>query len=102
MNREIQNLLFTIRDDTSRFKYDYGFEDDNKILIKAKIGDWIMLLEEIERLNNVINELEHHLYQEWLEWKDSDCESIYSRAGEDKAIYDYLQELKGSDSNVKD
>ena len=97
MNREIQNLLFTIRDDTSRFKYDYGFEDDNKILIKAKIGDWIMLLEEIERLNNVINELEHHLYQEWLEWKDSDCESIYSRAGEDKAIYDYLQELKGSD-----
>lgn len=51
---------------------------------------------EIERLNNIINELEHHLYQEWLEWKDSDCESIYSRAGEDKAIYDYLQELKGS------
>ena len=58
--------------------------------------------QEIERLNNIINELEHHLYQEWLEWKDSDCESIYSRAGEDKAIYDYLQELKGSDSNVKD
>ena len=52
---------------------------------------------EINKLNNIINELEHHLYQEWLEWKDSDCESIYSRAGEDKAIYDYLQELKGSD-----
>lgn len=50
-----------------------------------------------KELNNIINELEHHLYQEWLEWKDSDCESIYSRAGEDKAIYDYLQELKGSD-----
>ena len=58
MNREIQNLLFTIRDDTSRFKYDYGFEDDNKILIKAKIGDWIMLLEEIERLNKIIEKLE--------------------------------------------
>ena len=55
------------------------------------------LIEEIERLNNIINELEHHLYQEWLEWKDSDCESIYSRAGEDKVIYDYLQELKGSE-----
>lgn len=52
---------------------------------------------ETERLNNIINEIEHHLYQEWLEWKDSDCESIYSRAGEDKAIYDYLQELKGDD-----
>ena len=55
------------------------------------------LYQENKRLNNIINELEHHLYQEWLEWKDSDCESIYSRAGEDKAIYDYLQELKGSD-----
>lgn len=52
-------------------------------------------VDKIEILNNIINELEHHLYQEWLEWKDSDCESIYSRAGEDKAIYDYLQELKG-------
>ena len=61
----------------------------NDLVLKQK--------EEIERLNNIINELEHHLYQEWLEWKDSDCESIYSRAGEDKAIYDYLQELKGSD-----
>ena len=43
MKKEIQNLLFTIRDDTSRFKYEYGFEDDDKILIKAKIGDWIEL-----------------------------------------------------------
>ena len=60
------------------------------------------IADERDRLNNIINELEHHLYQEWLEWKDSDCESIYSRAGEDKAIYDYLQELKESDSNVKD
>lgn len=50
MNKEIQNLLFTIRDDTSRFKYDYGFEDDDKILIKAKIGNWIMLLEYIKEL----------------------------------------------------
>ena len=57
-------------------------------------------VEEIERLNDIINELEHQLYQEWLEWKDSDCESIYVRAFEDKAIYDYLQELKGSDGAI--
>ena len=75
--------------------------DRNARLLNKSIEKNRELLEEkdkeIERLNNIINELEHHLYQEWLEWKDSDCESIYSRAGEDKAIYDYLQELKGSD-----
>ena len=72
MNREIQNLLFTIRDDTSRFKYDYGFEDDNKILIKAKIGDWIMLLEEIERLNNIIKEVREYIENNDLYEQDYD------------------------------
>lgn len=57
----------------------------------------VYMIKENKRLNNIINELENHLYKEWLEWKDSDCESIYVRAFEDKAIYDYLQELKGSD-----
>lgn len=85
----------------------YAKSKENQMIIKAlnmhgRIPEMWELLKEIERLNNIINELEHHLYQEWLEWKDSDCESIYSRAGEDKAIYDYLQELKESDSNVKD
>lgn len=54
---------------------------------------------ELQRTNNIINELEHKLYQKWLEWKDSDCESIYLIAFEDKAIYDYIQELKGDISN---
>lgn len=85
----------------------YAKSKENQMIIKAlnmygRVPEMWELLKEIERLNNIINELEHHLYQEWLEWKDSDCESIYSRAGEDKAIYDYLQELKESDSNVKD
>lgn len=52
MNSKIQKILFAIRDDTNRFKYDYGFEDDDKILIKAKIGDWIMLLEYIKELRD--------------------------------------------------
>lgn len=59
------------------------------------------LEQEIKRLLNIIDELEHKLYQEWLEWKDSDCESIYVRAFEDKAIYDYIQELKGDNENGK-
>jgi len=53
--------------------------------------------QEIERLNNIINELEKTLL-EWHEyWEDDD-----SYSWQYKNIYDYLQELKGSDSNVKD
>ena len=51
-------------------------------------------LKEIERLNNIINELEKTLL-EWHEyWEDDD-----SYSWQYKNIYDYLQELKGSDSN---
>lgn len=77
---------YQFRDETGTPIDYYRLVDDNNELCK-----------EIERLNNIIDELEHKLYQEWLEWKDSDCESIYVRAFEDKAIYDYIQELKGSD-----
>ena len=49
---------------------------------------------EVERLNNIINELEKTLL-EWHEyWEDDD-----SYSWQYKNIYDYLQELKGSDSN---
>lgn len=94
MNREIQNLLFTIRDDTSRFKYDYGFEDDNKILIKAKIGDWTMLLEEIERLNNIINGMEKFFQYAY----DNEVRPLNDRKVSVWTIcLDKLQELKGVD-----
>lgn len=57
--------------------------------------------EEIERLNNIINELE-----KWLvEWREMlDCPDFYEEGIID-CINDTLtklQELKGSDSNVKD
>ena len=48
---------------------------------------------EIERLNNIINELESYLEQQYLEWKD--CETdVKFMAHEDKAILDKLKELK--------
>ena len=58
------------------------------------------LKQEIVRLNNIINELESELYHDWLEYKDSDCESMFSKAIEDKAIYDYIQELKESNKRM--
>ena len=57
----------------------------------------IHLQKEIDRLNNIINELEKTLL-EWHEYWEYDD----SYSWQYKNIYDYLQELKGSDSNVKD
>lgn len=48
----------------------------------------------INRLNNILNELESYLEQQWLEWKDSYNEEIVAMANEDKAILDKLKELK--------
>lgn len=46
-----------------------------------------------ERLNNIIDELESYLEQQYLEWKD--CETdVKFMAHEDKAILDKLKELK--------
>jgi len=49
---------------------------------------------EIDRLNNIINELEKHLNQEILEWKDNNDDWIKAQVQEDKIILDKLKELK--------
>ena len=54
---------------------------------------------EIERLNNIIYELERDLEQEWLEWKDDCNDEIVAMANEDKRILEKLRELKGDSSN---
>jgi len=52
--------------------------------------------EEWKKTINIINELERHLEQQWLEWKD--CETdVRFMANEDKCILEKLRELKGSD-----
>ena len=52
------------------------------------------LKEEIERLNNIMTELEIELYTKYHEYKDSECEELYAKAQEDKEILDYIKELK--------
>ena len=86
---------------------------ENQMIIKAlnmygRVPETWELLEEIERLNNIINELE-----KWLEVNLTNLEKEKANNTYDKGlkqgmlsngrlIKNKLQELKGSDSNVKD
>ena len=76
------------------------YDEDLKELIKDCKEMFVNsqeLLKEIERVNNIIRDLEVELYAKYHEYKDSECEELYAKSQEDKAIYDYIQELKGSD-----
>ena len=52
------------------------------------------VIKELNRLNNIINELESYLEQQWLEWKDDYDDGIVAMANEDKTVLDKLKELK--------
>lgn len=77
--------------------YISDFDITKHIVLDNESNYWYSAEYVDKMLKKQDKEIEHKLYQEWLEWKDSDCESIYVRAFEDKAIYDYIQELKGVD-----
>lgn len=64
-----------------------GALQTHEILLKTNV-------EEIDRLRNIINELESYLEQQWLEWKDDYNDEIVAMANEDKAVLDKLKELK--------
>jgi len=69
-------------------------QPNGEILTESEqLKEWLILAnKEIERLNNIINELEKTIL-EWHEyWEDDD-----SYSWQYKNAYDYLQELKGSD-----
>ena len=82
----------------------YAKSKENQIIIKAlnmygRVPETWELLEEIERLNNIINELE-----KWLvEWREMlDCPDFYEEGIID-CINDTLtklQELKGNNNGV--
>ena len=61
------------------------------LMTKDKIE---LLLNETERLNNIINELEEYLEKEWLEWKDVEDSVVKHEAQAYKNILDKLKELK--------
>ena len=91
----------------------YAKSKENQMIIKAlnmygRVPETWELLNEIERLNNIINELE-----KWLEVNLTNLEKEKANNTYDKGlkqgmlsngrlIKNKLQELKGSDSNVKD
>ena len=69
-------------------------EEVERLIISLQAQEELTMNEHIkvERLNNIINELEKTLI-EWHEyWEDDD-----SYSWQYKNAYDYLQELKGSD-----
>ena len=52
--------------------------------------------DEIKRLNNIINELERYINEEYI------YDELGMKIFDASKLQDKLQELKGSDSNVKD
>jgi len=101
--------------DSLEISYKQGLESDDSIYIKGQIKDWEEMLsnikheqelkdnalkmydegqQEIERLNNIINELERLLVEEERKCK-------YAKDAYRFTAYEYilkrLQELKGSD-----
>ena len=70
-----------------------GYKDYLTYTDSQKYNILIKREEEIERLNNIINELENYIKERC--WKDEwGVESIYV-----KTLLNKLKELKGSDSN---
>ena len=52
------------------------------------------LIEEIYRLNNIIDELEKYLNQEIIEWQDASDLWTKAQVQEDRIVLDKLKELK--------
>ena len=74
-------------------KYDEKHKEERKERDKKRYNSMKKCKNEIERLNNIIDELEKYLKHQYLEWKD--CETdVKFMAHEDKAILDKLKELK--------
>ena len=75
--------------------------DSLTIEIEKTTKEKIKLLEEIERLNNIINKLEKWLNDEIYRHEEvyKPSNPIFIENGELHKVLDKLKELKGSDSN---
>ena len=65
------------------------YEHDSEIMLNWK--DIKLVLEEIERLNNIINELERYINEEYI------YDELGMKIFDASKLQDKLQELKGSD-----
>ena len=76
--------------DFKNHRYLYTFINDNfNIYDRLEEKD-----KEIERLKNIINELEEYLNQEIIEWQDVSDLWIKAQVQEDRIVLDKLKELK--------
>lgn len=66
----------------------------SRIGIDTSLKEELELIEEIDRLNNIINGLEKHLNQEIIEWQDDTNDWIKAQVQEDRVILIKLKELK--------
>ena len=65
----------------------------NNIPLEEMPRELDRLLEEIERLNNIINKLERYINEEYI------YDELGMKMFDASTLQDKLQELKGSDSN---
>lgn len=65
--------------------------------IESSLKEELELIEEIDRLNNIINGLEKHLNQEIIEWQDANDLWTKAQVQEDRVVLNKLKELKDSD-----
>ena len=100
------------------FKTELFVDKDNKVAFKDYVSLMATYNQEIKNLNNdathlielhkktirekdklitIIKKLEEHLLKMYEEYKDSECEENYTVAMQCMYIYNYIQELKGSD-----
>ena len=73
-------------------------KEDNQAVIKAlnmygRVPEMWELLEELERLNNIINELERYINEEYI------YDELGMKIFDASTLQDKLQELKGSNEN---
>ena len=70
-------------------------EDYYKVMKSYYTEDYVkFLLQEIERLNNIINELEKYLHGRYNEWISSKNKITRESACEDYLILEYMKYLK--------
>ena len=69
----------------------------SRIGIDSSLKEELELIEEIDRLNNIINGLEKHLNQEIIEWQDANDLWTKAQVQEDRVVLNKLKELKDSD-----
>ena len=75
-------------------------QKENQILMNSMVTEaHTKETKEIERLNNIINELEKELKERYLDFKDSECEEIKASAYEDISILERLKKLRGSEKD---